>query len=170
MNQTVSHPCEILCWSVGDAPLARGDMVAAIGNFDGVHLGHQKVIDTARKAAAERGQPIGVVTFDPHPREFFRQDDAPFHLADRTEKDRLIAALGVDRIIHVTFDDNLRCTNAESFVTKVLPALGIRSLFAGTDLPLVAGAAVTLKPSIASAQASALMLCLCRCWLMPTAR
>ena len=60
MNQTVSHPCEIFCWSVGDAPLARGEMVAAIGNFDGVHLGHQKVIDKARKAAAERGQPIGV--------------------------------------------------------------------------------------------------------------
>ena len=133
MFQTVSHPCEILCWSVGDAPLARGDMVAAIGNFDGVHLGHQKVIETARKAAAEQGQPIGVVTFDPHPREFFRQDDAPFHLADRTEKDRLIAALGVDRIIHVTFDDNLRCTDAENFVTQVLPAQGIRSLFAGTD-------------------------------------
>ena len=74
-----------------------------------------------------------MITFAPHPREFFRQDDAPFHLVDRHEKDRLIAALGVDRIIHVRFDDALRRTDAETFVTSVLPSLGVRSLFAGSD-------------------------------------
>ena len=133
MNQTNPHPCQILSWAVGDAALSQGDMVAAIGNFDGVHRGHQQVIENARAAGAARGLPVGVVTFDPHPREFFRHDETPFHLADRAEKDRLIAALGVDRIIHVTFDDNLRCTNADDFVTGVLPALGVKALFGGAD-------------------------------------
>ena len=133
MSKNLNHQFEVVTWSVGDAPLTGGDVVAAIGNFDGVHLGHQQVINAAIAAARARSLPSAVVTFDPHPREFFRQDDTPFHLVDRLEKDRLIAALGVDRIVHVTFDDNLRCTDAAAFVTRILPALGVRSLFAGTD-------------------------------------
>ena len=133
MIQNDPNPCQIMRWAVGDAPLGLGEMVAAIGNFDGVHRGHQQVIEAARSAASARGLPVGVVTFDPHPREFFRRDETPFHLADRAEKDRLIAALGVNRIIHVTFDDNLRCTNADEFVKSVLPALDVRALFGGAD-------------------------------------
>ena len=125
--------CETIDWSVGDAPLAGPGTAAAIGNFDGVHRGHRQVINAAIEAAKTSGLLSAAVTFDPHPREFFRQDDAPFHLADRAEKDRLIAALGVDRIIHVRFDDALRRTDAASFVTEVLPSLGVKSLFAGSD-------------------------------------
>ena len=125
--------CETIDWSVGDAPLDGPGTAAAIGNFDGVHRGHVQVIMAAVEAAKTSGLLSAVVTFDPHPREFFRQDDAPFHLADRPEKDRLIAALGVDRIIHVRFDDALRRTDAATFVTSVLPSLGIKSLFAGSD-------------------------------------
>ncbi|MEC8515170.1 MAG: bifunctional riboflavin kinase/FAD synthetase [Pseudomonadota bacterium] len=125
--------CETIDWSVGDAPLDGPSTAAAIGNFDGVHRGHVQVIMAAVEAAKTSGLLSAVVTFDPHPREFFRQDDAPFHLADRPEKDRLIAALGVDRIIHVRFDDALRRTDAATFVTSVLPSLGIKSLFAGSD-------------------------------------
>ena len=125
--------CETIDWSVGDAPLDGPGTAAAIGNFDGVHCGHVQVIMAAVEAAKTSGLLSAVVTFDPHPREFFRQDDAPFHLADRPEKDRLIAALGVDRIIHVRFDDALRRTDAATFVTSVLPSLGIKSLFAGSD-------------------------------------
>ena len=125
--------CETIDWSVGDAPLERLGTVAAIGNFDGVHRGHIQVITPAIEAAKASGLSSAVITFAPHPREFFRQDDPPFHLVDRHEKDRLIAALGVERIIHVRFDDNLRRTDAETFVTSVLPSLGVRSLFAGSD-------------------------------------
>ena len=125
--------CETIDWSVGDAPLDGPGTAAAIGNFDGVHRGHVQVIMAAVEAAKTSGLLSAVVTFDPHPREFFRQDDAPFHLADRPEKDRLIAALGVDRIIHMSFDDALRRTDAATFVTSVLPSLGIKSLFAGSD-------------------------------------
>ena len=85
------------------------------------------------KAARTQGLASAVITFDPHPREFFRQDDAPFHLVDRVEKDWLLRGLGVDSIIHVTFNENLRCTDAEGFVRNVLPNLGVQKLYAGAD-------------------------------------
>ncbi len=123
----------IFDWSVGDAPLGQGPVCAAIGNFDGVHKGHQRVVGAAVEAANFHGMASAVITFEPHPREFFRQDDSPFHLADRLEKDWLLSGLGVDSIIHVNFDDNLRCTDAEGFVRSVLPSFGVQELYAGTD-------------------------------------
>jgi FAD synthase len=89
-------------------------------------------------AAARRDSLLpSVITFDPHPREFFRQDEAPFHLADRREKDRLLAGLlgqmGPARVIHIRFDDALRSTSADQFVSDILAGLGVRQLYAGTD-------------------------------------
>jgi riboflavin kinase/FMN adenylyltransferase len=133
MTLSQHNNCDTLSWAVGDAPLDQGPCIAAIGNFDGVHRGHGTVVAAAIAAAREAGVAAAAVTFDPHPREFFRHDETPFHLADRIEKDRLLEALGVDRVIHVTFDDNLRCTDAAAFVTTVLPALGVTGLFAGAD-------------------------------------
>jgi len=133
MDSSYNQNCEPIDWCVGQAPLEGPELVAAIGNFDGVHRGHAQVISSAIEAARAQNLASAVITFDPHPREFFRQDDAPFHLADRPEKDRLVSALGVSRIIHVRFDDNLRCTDAAGFVTSVLPALGVKALFAGSD-------------------------------------
>ena len=133
MTQRTNTRAEIIDWSVGDAPLRYSPVCAAIGNFDGVHKGHQQVVGAAVEAANSLGRQSAVVTFDPHPREFFRQDNAPFHLVDRLEKDWLLSGLGVDRVIHVTFDDNLRCTDAEGFVRSVLPNLAIQELYAGSD-------------------------------------
>ena len=124
---------QVVRWQVGDAALDGPPLAAAIGNFDGVHCGHQKVVAAACDAAKRDGLVPAVITFDPHPREFFRQEDAPFHLADRTEKDRLLSNLDVDRIIHVSFDEALRRTDAEDFVSSVLPALGVKQLYAGSD-------------------------------------
>ena len=124
---------QVVRWQIGDAALNGPPLAAAIGNFDGVHRGHQKVVAAACDAAKRDGLVPAVITFDPHPREFFRQEDAPFHLADRTEKDRLLSNLDVDRIIHVSFDEALRRTDAEDFVSSVLPALGVKQLYAGSD-------------------------------------
>ncbi len=144
INQQIDN-LEITNWAVGDAPLAGTDfagpgLAAAIGNFDGVHLGHQAVIMAASTAAMRDNLMPAVITFDPHPREFFRQDDAPFTLTDRREKDRLLAGalnnaggLSKARIIHITFDDTLRRTDAQSFVVDVLRQLGVVQLFAGAD-------------------------------------
>ena len=133
MTKQIDIRAKIIDWSVGAAPLDHGPLCAAIGNFDGIHKGHQKVVGTAVEAAKAQGTASAVITFDPHPREFFRQDDVAFHLVDRAEKDWLLSGLGVDSIIHVTFNDNLRCTNAEGFVRSVLPDLNVQALYAGTD-------------------------------------
>jgi riboflavin kinase/FMN adenylyltransferase len=124
---------QVVRWQIGDAALDGLPLAAAIGNFDGVHLGHQKVAAAACDAAKREGLVPAVITFDPHPRDFFRQEDAPFHLADRTEKDRLLSNLDVDMIIHVSFDEALRRTDAEDFVSSVLPSLGVKQLYAGSD-------------------------------------
>ncbi len=146
MTQQPDHNVEIATWAVGDRPLrdatdgtgfAGPGLVAAIGNFDGVHKGHQQVIAAAGSAAHAAGQLPAVVTFDPHPREFFRHDETPFRLTDRQEKDRLLTAIlgpmGPARIIHVAFDERLRRTEAHEFVTSILHDLGVRQLLAGRD-------------------------------------
>ncbi|MDB3891938.1 bifunctional riboflavin kinase/FAD synthetase [Alphaproteobacteria bacterium] len=133
MTRFFDKSAQIIDWATTDAPIDGVELCAAIGNFDGVHKGHQKVVEAAVRAAQEAGMVSAVITFDPHPREYFRQDDAPFHLADRIENDRLLSGLGVDRIIHVQFDDNLRRTDATEFVTTILPSLGVKQLFAGVD-------------------------------------
>ena len=120
-------------WQIGDAPLDGPPLAAAIGNFDGVHRGHQKLVMAACEAAKRDGLMPAIITFNPHPRDFFRQEAAPFRLADNAEKDRLLSGLHVERIIHVSFDDALRRTDAEDFVSSVLPAIGVKQLFAGAD-------------------------------------
>ena len=90
MSHSEDNKCQTVSWAVGDAPLELGHCIAAIGNFDGVHRGHGKVIEAAIDAARKAGVAAAAVTFDPHPREFFRHDDVPFCLADT------INAMGAD--------------------------------------------------------------------------
>ena len=142
MKNQQENMVDVIDWAVTDAPLSQDcssteGLAAAIGNFDGVHRGHQKVVAAATEAAQRDNLTPAVITFDPHPREFFRQDDAPFHLADRQEKDRLLSDLlgqsAPAKIIHVRFDDALRKTDAHHFICNVLVSLGVRHLFAGVD-------------------------------------
>ncbi len=94
----------------------------AIGNFDGVHLGHQEVIGTAGQVARENGCPWGVLTFEPHPRMFFAKDSPPFRLSPFHIKTRHIEAMGVDFLVVLHFDAALASMTAEDFVTDVLAA------------------------------------------------
>ena len=108
--------------------------VITIGNFDGVHLGHQLIISQLREAAAETGLPAVVVTFEPHPQEFFSPEDAPARLMRLREKIEYLGPLGVDRLLCLNFDQRLASLSAEEFICQVLlEKLDARHLVIGED-------------------------------------
>ena len=114
--------------------LAAADRGAAlaIGNFDGVHLGHRGVIEQAR--AALPGAPLGVLTFEPHPREHFRPDAPPFRLMNAEARAHRLEKLGVERLYELPFDARLSGLTAAEFAREVLAAgLGVRHVVVGPD-------------------------------------
>jgi riboflavin kinase/FMN adenylyltransferase len=117
----------------GLGPEDRGAAVA-MGNFDGVHLGHQSVLALAHAAAAELDAPFGVVTFEPHPRAFFAPDAPDFRLMTADARARRLAKLGVERLYELPFDAGLASLSPEAFATDVLAAgLGVRHVVVGAD-------------------------------------
>lgn len=105
---------------------------AAIGNFDGVHLGHLSVIDLARKAAPEA--PLGVVTFEPHPREFFAPDAPPFRLMGRAARANRLEKVGVQRLYELPFDARLASLSPQEFARDVIhDGLGLTHVVVGAD-------------------------------------
>ena len=112
---------------------ARG-AVAAMGNFDGVHLGHQAVIDVARKVAAAGGAPLAVATFEPHPRSVFAPEAPPFRLMTPDSKARRLGGLGVDLLYEIPFTRELASLSPQAFARDVLAdPLGIRHVVVGGD-------------------------------------
>jgi len=115
------------------APQDRGSVVA-LGNFDGLHLGHQAVIGEAGERAKTLGAPHAVLTFEPHPRSVFRPEDPPFRLAPFRTKARLIEKLGADLLFGLHFDLDFAKESAETFVDRVvIEGLGARELVVGRD-------------------------------------
>lgn len=98
---------------------ARG-IALTIGNFDGVHRGHQAMLHRLLARAAERNLPAAVMTFEPHPREFFAPAAAPARLSSLREKLELFAAAGIERCYVCRFDRRFAALSAESFVDDVL--------------------------------------------------
>jgi riboflavin kinase / FMN adenylyltransferase len=114
--------------------LALRGAVVAIGNFDGLHRGHQTLLATARSLAKQRGVPLGILTFEPHPRSFFKPHEPVFRLTPPALKARLAAAHGVDFIYAVTFDAELANTSAEDFVRiNLVETLGVSHVVTGYD-------------------------------------
>jgi riboflavin kinase / FMN adenylyltransferase len=106
----------------------RGASVA-MGNFDGVHIGHQHVIDLARAHG-----PLGVVTFEPHPRQFFAPSAAPFRLMNAEARANRLDKIGVTQLYELPFDAALAGMTAEAFATDVLKdGLGVSHVTVGTD-------------------------------------
>lgn len=133
----------ILRSSVALPPAARGAVVA-IGNFDGVHRGHRRVIEQAVEVARRIGAPAGVMTFTPHPRRFFRPDQPPFLLTRLREKLRLVAATGVDQVHLLRFDARMAGLSPEAFVDRLLrDALAVRHVCVGYDFVFGRGRAGT---------------------------
>jgi riboflavin kinase/FMN adenylyltransferase len=107
---------------------------AAIGNFDGVHLGHQAVIDIARDTANQLGALLGVVTFEPHPRSYFAPDGPAFRLMNAEARAHRLAKLGIDILYELNFNAALSALSAEAFATDVLGrGLGLRQAVVGAD-------------------------------------
>ncbi len=112
---------------------ARGGVVA-IGNFDGVHLGHQALLEEVREKAAASGAPSLVLTFEPHPREVFQPDQPPFRLTPFRIKARVLQSLGIDHMVAVHFDREFSQRSAESFVEDILLAgMGVSHVVIGWD-------------------------------------
>jgi len=103
----------------GDVGALQGAVVA-IGNFDGVHRGHRTVIDAARVRAMTLKRKAAALTFTPHPRKFLRPQDPLFQLSDERNRLRLLAGVGLDGAIVMTFDAALASTSAEEFIEKIL--------------------------------------------------
>jgi riboflavin kinase / FMN adenylyltransferase len=110
---------------------ARGAAVA-LGNFDGVHLGHAAVIRAAH--ASRPDAPRAVLTFEPHPREVFRPDDPPFRLTLSAERAAALETIGVEILYEFTFDADFSHLTADAFVTEVLHrGIGAHQLACGQD-------------------------------------
>ena len=125
--------CERVDGSLPVPDRLRGGVVA-IGNFDGVHRGHQAVLQRALDEAAKRSAPALVLTFEPHPRTVFRPDTPLFVLTPPPVKARLLAAVGFDAVVEQPFTREFASLSAESFITDVLEhKLGVSHAVTGFD-------------------------------------
>lgn len=127
----MATPCERLSGSVPlPAPLRGG--VVAIGNFDGVHRGHQAVLERAREEARRRNVPALALTFEPHPRKVFRPDIPLFVLTPPAVKAKLLSRLGFSALVEQPFTRDFAASSAETFVTDILEKnLGISHVVTG---------------------------------------
>ncbi len=121
-------------------PEADRGAAAAIGNFDGVHLGHQAVISLTAKTARSIGAPNGIVTFEPHPREHFTPEAPTFRLMNAAARANRLKKLGVSRLFEISFNAALAGLSAQDFARQVLSqGLGLRHVVVGQDFRFGAG-------------------------------
>jgi len=117
-----------------DVPPGLKGAVVAIGNFDGVHRGHRALIAEAKVQAEARRSPLAVLSFEPHPQEYFRPSPECFRLTPLRTKARLLADLGVDALFALTFDGDMAKRSPQDFVLNVLTgSLGISGAVVGHD-------------------------------------
>src|SRR5579872_6570261 len=118
-----------------DAPASiPHGMVVAMGNFDGVHLGHRAVIDAALRMGQAHGKPAYALTFEPHPRRFFSPNTPQFRLTDEAGKLRLLAGAGLAGAVVMTFDKRRAETAAQDFIHHdLIERLGISGIAVGYD-------------------------------------
>ena len=108
--------------------------VATIGNFDGVHLGHQAVLGQLAEKAAELDLPTVLITFEPQPMEYFVPDKVPARLTRFREKILALQRYSVDRVCCLSFNDKLANLSAQAFIEEILVAkLGVKYLVVGDD-------------------------------------
>jgi len=125
---------------------AHRGCVATIGNFDGVHRGHQAILQQCREHAARWSVPLTVVVFEPQPREFFAGDQAPPRLTRLREKVRLLRDFGAEQVLVLPFNDTLRSLTGREFIDQVLiDGLGVKHWWSVMTSGLAVTVAVTLR-------------------------
>lgn len=116
-------------------PNAQRGAAVALGNFDGVHLGHQRVIAAAAEAAKRIGAPLGVVSFEPHPRVYFQPGAEPFRVMSQGQQARALEALGVEIFYELPFAAEMAGMSDRDFAEQVLGrGLGARWVAVGFDV------------------------------------
>src|SRR3954466_6324654 len=116
------------------SPGPAGPAALTVGNFDGVHRGHRALLERVATAARKLGIASCVLTFEPHPKEFFAPDRAPPRLTRLRDKLELISAAGIDRVHVARFDASFAALPAEQFIEEVLVrGLGVRWMMVGRD-------------------------------------
>jgi riboflavin kinase / FMN adenylyltransferase len=121
------------------------DACITIGNFDGVHLGHQAIITRMVREAQRQNRPVLVVTFYPNPFVYFNHQEHPFYLSTPGEKERLLVSLGVERVITLRFDREFANLTAEAFLVQLKQKLGLGVLVVGEDFALGKGRQGTIS-------------------------
>ena len=121
--------------------LATQPVALTIGNFDGVHLGHQALLNELRAAAQARGLPAAVVIFEPHPREFFTPQQAPTRLTSLREKLELFASMGIDRVHVCRFNARFAQISATGFIHALHEKLSAKFVLIGDDFRFGSGRA-----------------------------
>jgi len=120
--------------SLDEVPPGFGPSVAVIGNFDGVHRGHQQVLAAVAEEARTKGYRSIAITFHPHPEQFLRPAQAPGLVTLLPERLRLLETTGVDAVLVLPFDDSLACLSARECVKEILhEKLDVRSMHEGAN-------------------------------------
>ena len=111
---------KIVHWSIGDAPLRDTALTTVIGNFDGVHLGHQKLFKLAKKYKKKFQLNIGVVTFEPMPKMYFNKRIKNFRISNADQKKEILSNFGVDFVITKKFNKNFSKIKSDFFIKEIL--------------------------------------------------
>ena len=127
--------------------------VLTVGNYDGVHLGHQKMIGVLKQRAAELRSTATVLVFEPSSKEFIDPEGAPPRLTHWREKFLALAGQGVDRLVTLRFDESMRGMTPESFVTLIIDGLGTRHIVVGNDFRYGCNAVGTIDSLRAAGEA-----------------
>ena len=131
---------------LGEVPASFGPSIAAIGNFDGVHVGHQEILGGAVAEARSKGARAVAITFDPHPEQVLRPERAPKLLTPMPERVRLLGRTGIDAVLVLPFDAGMVQLTPGEFVRRILvEKLAVRGLHEGENFRFGRGAAAGVK-------------------------
>ena len=130
LEQLIASPSNL---TANTSPVDLAPCVLTIGNFDGVHLGHQAMLEQVRDIAHAQNLGSAVMIFEPQPREFFAPATAPARLTNLAEKQALLAEYGVETLIVAGFDAEFRSLSAQAFADLLALRLNVKALVLGDD-------------------------------------